>query len=306
MHSSTADLPMTNQRQFQPSHLFPQAPDIKTESDPPGHATGQGHTSVGDPSENSESSDQDSTVENSYSTPQGFAINEPPSSEEDPKRTSADESPGRQFLPPSFCMSNPAMTNVSASLKAYADRMQADYFRYRIAKESADNFYNRLAVFQNTFNPFRHYLNPLALRNLMPPQESPGVDLSLKNMGMGLPVTKQFPIPTPLSPFNTLDDISPKKRLIDQSENLDISLEKKQKLSLKRKVAKKLNFDEETSSPVSGTLIRQLAEGESMPEVRKGRNRTLWGNTCIHFQYIEIDEVVNKHKAYKYMLTYIF
>lgn len=31
-------------------------------------------------------------------------------------------------------LSSPSI-NISASLKAYADRMQADYFRYRLAKE---------------------------------------------------------------------------------------------------------------------------------------------------------------------------
>ena len=268
MHSTQADVATTNQRLHLQQQMLTQPTEIKTESDPPC----QGPTSIGDNSNSSHCSDQDSAVKNSYPSTQPFLVNKPPSDEEDPKQTSPDESPGRPFLPPSFCLSNSAMTNVSASLKAYADRMQADYFRYRIAKESADNFYNRLAVFQNTFNPFRYCLNPLALRSLVPPQDPPGVDLSLKNIGMGLPLSKPFPIPPPLSPFNALDEISPKKRSMDESENLDISLEKKQKLTLKRKVAKKLNFDEETSSPVSGTLIRQLGEGESMPEVRKGRH----------------------------------
>ena len=46
--------------------------------------------------------------------------------------------------------------------------------------------------------------------------------------------------------------------------------EKKLKTAGKRKSSKKLNFDEEKSSPVSGTLIRVLEEGESIPAVHKG------------------------------------
>ena len=41
----------------------------------------------------------------------------------------------------------------------------------------------------------------------------------------------------------------------------------------RRKVARRLlPFDEDKSSPVSGTLIRELADGEEIPAIHKGKN----------------------------------
>ena len=179
---------------------------------------------------------------------------------------------------PPFCLNNQAF-NVSASLKAYADRMQADYFRYRLAKESAENFYSRLAVFQNTFNPLRYYLNPFALRQFGPPGPGPGpgsqvsppgVDLSLKptlatNINSKQPGNLQHQ-----HQHQGFEEVSAKKRQTEDSDSGSCG-EKRQKLSLKRKVLKKCAGNDETSSPVSGTVIRQLAEGESLPEIRKGK-----------------------------------
>ncbi len=42
--------------------------------------------------------------------------------------------------------------------------------------------------------------------------------------------------------------------------------------SQRRKVARKLAFDEDKTSPVSGTIIRELADGEEVPAIRKGRS----------------------------------
>ena len=174
-------------------------------------------------------------------------------------------------LSPPFCLNNQAF-NVSASLKAYADRMQADYFRYRLAKESAENFYSRLAVFQNTFNPFRYYLNPFALRQFGPPGPGcqvspPGVDLSLKSTLSSN--SKQPGHHQHQHQRQDFDEVSAKKRQTEDPDSGSAG-EKRQKLSLKRKVVKKPAGNDETSSPVSGTVIRQLAEGESLPEIRKG------------------------------------
>eukprot|EP00096_Caligus_rogercresseyi_P010816 TRINITY_DN4053_c0_g1_i1.p1 TRINITY_DN4053_c0_g1~~TRINITY_DN4053_c0_g1_i1.p1 ORF type:complete len:380 (-),score=73.39 TRINITY_DN4053_c0_g1_i1:1276-2415(-) len=47
------------------------------------------------------------------------------------------------------------------------------------------------------------------------------------------------------------------------------SPEKKTKLS-RKKTSRKLTFDEDKSSPVSGTIIRQRAEGEEVPAIHKG------------------------------------
>ena len=182
-----------------------------------------------------------------------------------------EECSGPGFFPnlsPPFCL-NSQPFNVSASLKAYADRMQADYFRYRLAKESAENFYSRLAVFHNTFNPFRYYLNPFALRQFScpspasAPPASPGVDLSLK------PLTTHAKQLHP-TPSHCLEDVKLKKRQFEENDSVNPG-EKRQKLSMKRKIGKKSPATDETSSPVSGTVIRQLGEGESLPEIRKGK-----------------------------------
>lgn len=39
----------------------------------------------------------------------------------------------------------------------------------------------------------------------------------------------------------------------------------------RRKVARKVPFDEDKTSPVSGTLIRELADGEEIPAIHKGQ-----------------------------------
>lgn len=165
--------------------------------------------------------------------------------------------------------------NMSASIKAYADRMQADYFRYRLAKESADNFYNRLAAVHNTFNHFRNYFNPFMLRSFGlahgANKDLPVVDMSLKpmphsqhpNFGPNLPL----PIPYPMN----FQDGGAKKRSLPADDSDNDQTDKKPKLMNKRKPGKKSSgLNDETSSPVSGTVIRQLGEGEALPEIRKG------------------------------------
>lgn len=90
-----------------------------------------------------------------------------------------------------------------------------------------------------------------------------GMDLSVKPLGMSLPP------PPPLLPFNTLEE---RKRGLEEIPGDCNIPEKKLKMMGKRKSSKKLNFDEEKSSPVSGTLIRVLEEGESIPAVHKGED----------------------------------
>ena len=173
--------------------------------------------------------------------------------------------------------------NMSASIKAYADRMQADYFRYRLAKESADNFYNRLAAVHNTFNHFRNYFNPFMMRSfgLNPPvnTEHAGVDMCLKPMphpGQHNPNFLQPPLPLHLPYLQNFQESGAKKRGVDDVDQDHPGVEKKAKLFNKRKPGgkKSVNVDDETSSPVSGTVIRQLGEGEALPEIRKGNSST--------------------------------
>ena len=40
----------------------------------------------------------------------------------------------------------------------------------------------------------------------------------------------------------------------------------------KRRISRKLAFDEDKTSPVSGTIIRELAEGEEIPVIKTGEN----------------------------------
>ncbi|XP_076038561.1 uncharacterized protein LOC143023822 [Oratosquilla oratoria] len=61
--------------------------------------------------------------------------------------------------------------------------------------------------------------------------------------------------------------VTPQKR---KSPLQTVTPEKKPKTPKKTKAARRLNFDEEKSSPVSGTIIRELAEGEEPLVVRKG------------------------------------
>jgi hypothetical protein len=42
-------------------------------------------------------------------------------------------------------------------------------------------------------------------------------------------------------------------------------------LSGRRKASRRIPFDEDKTSPVSGTLIRELADGEEIPAIHKGK-----------------------------------
>ena len=189
-------------------------------------------------------------------------------------------------LGPGYEGGGPALPGLGlpAQLKAYADRMQADYVRYRLAKESADSFYSRLAVFHNTFSPFKYYLNPFTLRPFGgPPPGPPGPPgppapgpVSPELPPVDLPATFlptiskppfQFPASSPLYSPDT--GAGAKRRHGEDAED------KKARLcpGAKRRPGKKTAaVNDETSSPVSGTVIRQLGEGEALPEIRKGEH----------------------------------
>ena len=77
-------------------------------------------------------------------------------------------------------------------------------------------------------------------------------DLTLKNVGLGSPPLKPFSVKRPSSE-------SPKR-----------TSPKKTKITPRKKASRKLAFDEDKTSPVSGTIIRELAEGEEVPAIRKG------------------------------------
>ena len=69
------------------------------------------------------------------------------------------------------------------------------------------------------------------------------------------------------SPGGINNSITPSKR---KSPNTSVTPEKKNKSHKKTKASRRLNFDDEKTSPVSGTIIRELVEGEEPLVVRKG------------------------------------
>ena len=105
-------------------------------------------------------------------------------------------------------------------------------------------------------------LSPTSPTLTSPNQE---IDMSLKNVGLGSP---------PMRPL--------KRTLEPKSQSSSPS--KKAKISPgglpRKKASRKLAFDEDKTSPVSGTIIRELAEGEEVPAIRKGTQKS-W-KICRH------------------------
>ena len=168
--------------------------------------------------------------------------------------------------------------------------------RYKACKESAvaQAFYSRLATLSalqslsagstgssplSPLSPFlfqQHFLaraasiaatsptSPIFEANRETPAISPpGVDLSIKTIGLGSPPIRPFPVKrsATTSPKSSSGGSTPKKaKLSSNGQSLP-----------RRKASRKLAFDEDKTSPVSGTIIRELAEGEEVPGIRKGK-----------------------------------
>lgn len=98
--------------------------------------------------------------------------------------------------------------------------------------------------------------------SLQSPQE--GLNLSTRPPGSPRLVT---PIKVPPKSPVAATVVTPQKRKSPTTSTLS---DKKLKTSKKTKAARRLNFDEDKTSPVSGTIIRELAEGEEPLVVRKG------------------------------------
>lgn len=98
--------------------------------------------------------------------------------------------------------------------------------------------------------------------SLQSPQE--GLNLTTRPPGSPRLVT---PVKVPPKSPAAATVITPQKRKSPSTTNLS---DKKLKTSKKTKAARRLNFDEDKTSPVSGTIIRELAEGEEPLVVRKG------------------------------------
>ncbi|XP_045618067.1 insulinoma-associated protein 1-like [Procambarus clarkii] len=97
------------------------------------------------------------------------------------------------------------------------------------------------------------------------PLQSPQEGLNLITRAPGSPrLITPIKVP-PKSPGSSAT--TPQKR---KSPSTSGTSEKKLKTSKKSKAARRLNFDEDKTSPVSGTIIRELAEGEEPLVVRKG------------------------------------
>ncbi|XP_068220188.1 uncharacterized protein [Palaemon carinicauda] len=98
------------------------------------------------------------------------------------------------------------------------------------------------------------------------PQE--GLNLSLRPPGSPRHSTPiKIPAKSPVSNVTTATT-TPQKR--KSQSTASGTPEKKAKTTKKSKASRRLNFDEDKSSPVSGTIIRELEEGEEPLVVRKG------------------------------------
>ena len=188
----------------------------------------------------------------------------------------------------------------------YAARLKsdADYARYKACKDSAESFYSRLAALQ-TLHSYGYYLNPLTLPHLVyqqqlqaaqqqqqqqqmkdgagnnnlrvphvpmpispilsPPHSCPQEEFQKMLMS---PVRKR---PSPSSPCSSTQD-SPSTPLPSPAAASTPS--KKAKMSNqspgKRKASRKLQYDDFKTSPVSGTIIVERADGEEIPAITKG------------------------------------
>ena len=63
----------------------------------------------------------------------------------------------------------------------------------------------------------------------------------------------------------------------------------------RRKASRKLAFDEDKTSPVSGTIIRELAEGEEVPAIRKGM---IYFSENKEFHNFFIHKILTKYQHY--------
>lgn len=115
-------------------------------------------------------------------------------------------------------------------------------------------------------------LSHTAVIPMQSPQEG-GLNLSTTRPPPGSP-RQATPIKVPTkSPAGASCAATPQKRKSPSSSTSSTTATSEKKLktsSKKTKAARRLNFDEDKTSPVSGTIIRELAEGEEPLVVRKG------------------------------------
>lgn len=157
-------------------------------------------------------------------------------------------------------------------------RSEADYARYKACKDSAESFYSRLATFSALHSYGYHYLNPITLQTLVSQYQQQQVAAAAAAAIRTAPAedlsVKSDPIRVPSVPSKGTKRPAPTE-------------EPKKARSPRKKAARKLAFDEDKSSPVSGTIIRELAEGEEIPAVRKGK--------CAGFYACKGLEAMNRH-----------
>ena len=86
---------------------------------------------------------------------------------------------------------------------------------------------------------------------------------------------------TPTKSEKSVSDISLTPASPNKRRNNSENIENKSKTPKKPKAARKINFDEDTSSPVSGTIIRNLVEGEE-------EGRIVCGDIDSKFNCVEV------------------
>ena len=144
-----------------------------------------------------------------------------------------------------------ALQNLTARLSS-----EADYARYKACKDSTETFYSRLATL-SALHSYGYYFNPLTIM-------SQYHQALLQQQQLLASPTSQPPPTTP----DLEDDDSNRKRSLPDGNEKPV---KRSKSTPKKKSSRRLAFDEDKTSPVSGTIIRERAEGEEIPAIHKGK-----------------------------------
>ena len=173
-----------------------------------------------------------------------------------------------------------SQTNSSPLAAMYAARLrnEADYLRYRACKDNNNiqsSFYARLATL-SALQSYGNYYNNIFKQQLIPPGLPPPQISPIKPPVFSSPNSEGRISSPPFSPDSSgvkrklndsLDSNSSCSSTVSKANNKPPHANSKQ-----RKIARKLAFDDLKTSPVSGTLIRELAEGEEIPAIRKGKS----------------------------------
>ncbi|XP_040563555.1 insulinoma-associated protein 1 [Lepeophtheirus salmonis] len=128
-----------------------------------------------------------------------------------------------------------------------------------LVKTPTETFYSRLAALTALQSSYNYYLNPLSLVT-----QTAALQRALQNNNNNSS-SSTLSSPESLGGKRSYESLSSSSSTCSSLA----SPEKRPKMC-RKKSARKLAFDEDKTSPVSGTIIRQRAEGEEIPAIHKG------------------------------------